>query len=97
MAAPIFVDNIVVAVLDVESSRKHNFGAEDMNALQLLCAYLSETYRQSQSLLKSKKIAEISTTIAKRVISIKDLGILLTEIGKVSLNVLDADLVGYYF
>jgi signal transduction histidine kinase len=97
LAVPIKLHGQVVAVLDIESRRKNAFGNEDRQAMELVSAHLTEIYKQTHLLGKYQKLAQLSNELASKVIGIRDLGILLKEIGQVVMDVLDAQLIGYYF
>ncbi len=97
LAVPIKVSNQVVAVLDIEANRKNAFGNEDRQAMEFISAHLSEIYKQTHLLGRYKKLAELSTKLASTVIGVRDLGMLFKEIGLMAMEVLDAQLIGYYY
>ena len=97
LCVPIKVADKVVAVIDIEARRKNAFGDEDRQAMEIIAAHLAEIYKQTHLLGKYQKIADLSNKLAANIIGIRDLGQLLKEIGDVSSDVLDSQLIGYYF
>lgn len=96
IAVPVGEPNQVVAVLDVEAQRTNAFDEEDLHALQLIASQLLETYHQTRTLGTQRKLADLSSKLARRLISLRDLGAILQEVGGVAMEVLEADLIGYY-
>jgi len=96
LAVPIkYGDNKVVGVIDLQSGDP--LTAEDLSMLQAVAVQLGGIYRRLDYLNARKKLADISVSLAKRVISIHDLGVLLKETGIVAREVLGADVVSYYY
>lgn len=97
VAVPVMDGDSVIAVLDLESQRRFAFTIEDVNVLHLIAAHLSVAKRQTRSLQIHRQLAALSGKLARRVVSMQDLGILLREIGEVAIDVLSADQLDCYF
>ncbi len=96
MCAPIkYGNNKIIGVLDIQGTAP--FEDDDMLILQTLGGQLGEIYQRLESMEVRRKLAELSISLAKRVISIRDLGTLLIEIGVVAKEVLGADVISYYY
>ncbi len=96
MAVPIkYGENKIIGIIDIQSQA--SFIGDDMLVLPALGAQLGEIYRRLEFLEIRKKIADLSVSLAKRVITIHDLGMLLKETGIVAKDVLGADVISYYY
>jgi signal transduction histidine kinase len=97
LAVPFLLDNDQVAVLEVESAHTSDFAQEDLQLLQMIGSHLVISHRRNQLLDLHRNLAILGQELAERIIHVDDIGVMLERVGEVSLQLLKADLVSFYY
>jgi len=97
LAVPILLDNQRVAVLDIESPIANDVAYEDLELMNHVAHYLLAAYQRSRMLEFHQQLATLGTELANRIIQVEEIGAMLEKIAEVALNLLDADIIRFYY
>lgn len=97
LAVPIPLDQKRTVVLDLESTMPNDVAYEDLQLMQHVGHYLLTAHQRSEMLDFHQRLAHLGTVLAERIIHVKEIGIMLREIGSVALDLLDADVIRFYY
>lgn len=97
LAVPIPLDHKQCAVLGIESSIPNDVGYEDLQLMNHVAHYLLATQQRSEILEFQERLAKLGTELADRIIHVEEIGSMLEEIGQVGLDLLDADVIRFYY
>lgn len=85
------------AVLEIESPTPRNIAYEDMQLLELIASYLAGAYQASEWIEFHRRLAELGQDLADRIIHVQEIGATLAKIGEVALDMVDADVIGFFY
>lgn len=85
------------AVLEIESSVPNNIAYEDLQLLELIATYLVGAYQTSEWIEFHRRLVDLGKALADRIIHVQEIGAVLAEIGEVALDLVDADVIGFYY
>lgn len=97
LAVPFRLDRNRSVVLEIESPVAHDVAYEDLQLMSQIASYLLTTYQRSEMLGFHQRLAELGKELADRIIRVEDIGAILEKIGEVALDLLDADIIGFYY
>ena len=85
------------AVLEIESPVPNNIAYEDLQLMELIASYLVGAHQTSEWIEFHRRLADLSKELADRIIHVQEIGAMLTKIGEVALDLVDADVIGFYY
>jgi signal transduction histidine kinase len=97
LAVPIPLDHKHCAVLEIASPIPYDVAYEDLQLMNHVAHYLLATHQRSKILEFHQQLAKLGTELADRIIHVEEIGSMLEEIGQVGLDLLDADIIRFYY
>ncbi len=97
LAMPLRLDSQHGVVLEMESTAPYDVAYEDLHLLDHIGHYLLTNHQRSTLLSFHQRLIQLGTTLAGRIIHVNEIGTMLGEIGTVALELLDADLIRFYY
>jgi signal transduction histidine kinase len=97
LAVPIPLDHQQCAVLEIESSIPYDVAYEDLQLMNHVAHYLLATHQRHEILEFQERLAKLGAELADRIIHVEEIGSMLEEIGQVALDLLDADIIRFYY
>jgi len=97
LAMPLRLDHRSSVVLELESTEPYDVGHEDLQLLDHIGHYLLTNHQRSTLLTFHQRLIRLGTTLANRIIHVNEIGTMLEEIGTVARDLLDADLIRFYY
>ncbi|NUM45127.1 MAG: GAF domain-containing protein [Anaerolineales bacterium] len=93
MTVPIFIENELYGVIDVQSWRKDYFLDQDIKALEIIANHLSWVIQSADQLVRQIEIGHIVKNVAQRFFTHQDFHETLQEIADTAQSHLKADVV----
>lgn len=97
LAVPVKLDHKRSVVLELESSLPYDVAYEDLQLMNHVGHYLLTAHQRHVMLEFHQRLVQLGTALADRIIHVKEIGAMLQEIGAVALDLLDADLIRFYY
>jgi signal transduction histidine kinase len=97
LAVPMKLAEDQWAVLEVESTQPADFAQEDLQLLQLVASHLIASHRRTELLEVHQDLAELGQELASDIIQDESVGSLLERVGRKTQNLLNADIIGFYY
>jgi DNA-binding NarL/FixJ family response regulator/putative methionine-R-sulfoxide reductase with GAF domain len=97
LAVPIRLDQKRSVVLELESTMPNDVAYEDLQLMQHVGHYLLTAHQRSAMVDFHQRLAQLGTVLAERIIHVKEIGAMLQEIGAVALDLLEADVIRFYY
>lgn len=97
LAVPIPLDAKHTAVLEIESPIPHDVAYEDLQLMNHVAHYLLATHQRSELLALHQQLVRLGAELAERIIQVEEIGAMLEKIGSVALDLLNADVIRFYY
>lgn len=97
LAVPLRLDDRRSVVLYIESPIANGVAFEDLQLMNHVAHYLLASDQRSKILEFHKQLAKLGASLADRIIRVEDVGAMLEEIGQVALDLLNADVIRFYY
>jgi len=97
LAVPLKLDQKRSVVLELESTLPYDVAYEDLQLMSHVGHYLLTAHQRNTMLEFHQRLVQLGAALADRIIHVQEIGAMLEEIGAVALDLLDADVIRFYY
>ncbi|MEZ4864394.1 MAG: GAF domain-containing protein [Caldilineaceae bacterium] len=97
LAVPLKLDRKRSVVFELESTLPYDVAYEDLQLMNHVGHYLLTAHQRNSMLEFHQRLVQLGTALAERIIHVKEIGAMLEEIGAVALDLLEADVIRFYY